>query len=207
MEEPCICQHCPPTFWRTALVIIGGCDLLSIFQVTKCLDKDQVNTERNPDQNASIFGSSAIINAEDEHDGNDICAVRNDFGLDHLVSNQTYHLNTEDRSSLPRGVEFVVGKYKFPLQLAVNISDWMKGTLIGTSILSFRDSVYVRWNRKQQIFQDRIWESQEGRYWLWFIPNRTYILIDRGNLIAELSNGSCGERKFDLRRYGEEIRR
>ena len=35
----------------------------------------------------------------------------------------------------------------------------------------------------------------------------TYILIDRGSLIAELSDGSCGERKFDLKKYGKDIQR
>jgi len=142
-----------------------------LFQLTKFLDKEDVDTERNRDQHTSIFRSSAIINDEDEHDHKDIYTLRDEFEFDHLVSNQTYRMETSHDVSLPRGVDFVVGKYKFPLQLAVSIPEvWMKGTLIGTSILSFRDSVYVRWTRKQQIYQDRIREGEEGRYWLWVYP-------------------------------------
>ena len=204
-----------PAFINIVPELLGGNTWITpeaaiyfLFQLRKFLDKDQVDTERNRDQDASIFSSSAIINAEDEHDDKDICTLGDDFDFNHLVSNQTYHMHTKDCSNLPRGVEFVVGKYKFPLQLAVHIPKvWMTGTLIGTSILSFRDSLYVRWSRKQQIYQDRIREWNEGCYWLWFIPNQAYIFIDCRNLIAEVSNGSCREpTKFDLSKYGEEIR-
>jgi hypothetical protein len=185
--------------------ITSEAEIYFLFQLTKFLDKEQVETEWNRDQHTSIFRSSAIINDDDEHDDKDICTLGDEFEFNHLVSNQTYRVETDYDTS--RGVDFVVGKYKFPLQLAVSIPKvWMKGMLIGTSILSFRDSAHVRWNRKQKIYQDRIREGEEGRYWLWFIPNRTYILMDRQNLIAGLSNGSCRERKFDLRKYGEEIR-
>jgi len=82
----------------------------------------------------------------------------------------------------------VAGKYCFPLKFPVSIPGLrVEGTLMGTSILSFRDSVFV-WHK------DRIREGEEGRYWLWFIPNESYILIDYDDLISETSNGMSQQR-------------
>lgn len=71
----------------------------------------------------------------------------------------------------------------------------MEGELIGMSILPFKDK--TRKFHGEDRYRESIRTGEQGRYWLWFIPNKSYILIDHDTLIAEDTEGV----RFDLAKY------
>jgi len=110
-----------------------------------------------------------------------------------LVHNKTYRMNTT-RVGLETSysIEFVVGRYQFPFSFPEQSPSFYvsKGEWIGTSILSFKESV-----------AETSWSGEEERYWLWFIPHQIWILID---YVTSIAIDTYGDR-FDLKNYGEQV--
>jgi hypothetical protein len=179
-----------------------------LFQLKQFLDKEQMEGEQNRGGNTSSFTGSAILNADDGHDDKDSYSLG---GISHFgyTTKRTYKMKRKYYYTTGDLGEFVVGRYTFPIiPLPLNISSLgLRGELIGTSILSFKDSVLAhRQEGKKKIYwlQDRIQSDEEGRYWLWLIPNQSHILIDSTTLISEFSDGTALQR-FDLGKHGEKI--
>ena len=117
----------------------------------------------------------------------DIYELEDNPHVHELVYTQTYSMDTRENRKSPLGIEFIAGRFKFPFKFPVHIEKLLKGELIGISILSFKD-----WTRNFQgegRYREAIRTGEESRYWLWFIPNKSYILIDHDTLIAEGTDG------------------
>jgi len=93
-------------------------------------------------------------------------------------------------------IEFIVGQHKFPNRRQAPVG-W-----VGLSILSYKAQF------GETITQG---EGEEGRYWLWFVPYLRddviyclfeYLVIDYKAMTAM----DADLKKYDLKRYGEEIR-
>jgi len=164
--------------------------------------KEQVEGEQNRGDNTSSFTGCTILNAD--HGNDDKYSYKlGDISRFQFRTKRTYLYSTGQI------VEFVVGRNTFSIRLPVNIlSLGLTGELIGTSILSFKEKGSVlahrpgEGNKNIHWLQDRIPSDGEGRYWLWFILNQDYILIDSKTFISEFSDGKALQR-FDLGKYGK----
>ena len=83
--------------------------------------------------------------------------------LGDLIHNKTYKMNTTN-CAFETTIEFVVGRYKFPFRFRDQTSSGVtliKGEWIGTSILSFKDSVTAPPSK----VGETTFSGEEGRYW------------------------------------------
>ena len=125
--------------------------------------------------------------------------------LDNLVCNRTYRFKTGECVWTKFGIEFTVGRHRFPFTLPVRTDNnglALRGEWFGTSILSFKNierrSGLDQWSNQVR----NIKNGEEGRYWLWFVPNENYILLDYERSTAM----NVYQWKFDIGKYGKRIK-
>jgi hypothetical protein len=111
-----------------------------------------------------------------------------------------------DQKPLGAGIEIVVGRYRFPFILPIRLpkSDILPGFWIGISILSLTDK-----KARKPLDREKVYRGEEGRYWLWLIPNYKYILVDyETSVILVCEYGPYADPyRYSLARYGVEYMR
>jgi hypothetical protein len=95
-------------------------------------------------------------------------------------------------------IEFVVGRKKFPY-IFPSGKEGRSGCWIGTSVLSFK---YKGLRRDNDFYGtgETTLNEKVGRYWLWFIPNHRYLLIDLSTLTF-IDSEVC-DLVFEMANYG-----
>jgi hypothetical protein len=165
-----------------------------VSQLRKFLKPELVDGLGKKDDLTGAFAGLDIRTSEETLKG-DIYELEDKPQVRELVYTQTYSMDTRENWKSPLGIEFIAGRFKFPVKFPVHIEKLLEGELIGMSILSFKDWT-PKFHREDR-YRERIRTGEEGRYWLWFIPNKSYILIDHDDLIAEDTDGL----RFDLAKY------
>ena len=166
----------------------------------KLLGKGNLTAADKEEASPSGPGGLGFWEEQDDSSDDDRNTTDERPGLGDLIRNKTYKMKTS-RHWLEKTIEFVVGRYKFPIRLPDQTtmgSDSVKGEWIGTSILSFKESITA----PSREIGEKTFNGEDGRYWLWFMPPKNeWILIDYVTSIAMDHDGF----EFDLRKYGRPI--
>jgi hypothetical protein len=178
-----------------------------IFQLPKLFEAQLVKTADDSKRNLTVAFENLNLEEKEIHDKSVKTedAPGNSPRFDNLVHNRRYRFETGEGIWSTFGIEFEVGRQKFPFVLPVYTkrarSSGLQGEWIGTSILSSKNTKRGGSLDERSYEEKNIMNGEEGRYWLWFVPNESYILMDYEKSIAM----NVYQWRFDIGRYGKRL--
>jgi hypothetical protein len=161
-----------------------------IFQLPQLFEAQLVKTANDSERNLAVAFENLNLEEKEIHDKSVKAddALGNSPRFDNLVHHRRYRFETGEFVGTTFGIEFEVGRHKFPFILPVYTnsarSQGLQEEWVGTSILSFKNTKRGSSLDESSYEEKNIMNGEEGRYWLWFVPNESYILIDYEKLIA-----------------------
>jgi hypothetical protein len=176
-----------------------------IFQLPKLFEAQLVKTAEGEGNLTVAFENLNLEEKEIHKSVKTDDALGNSPRFDNLVYNRTYRFETGDCLWSTFGIEFGVVRLKFLFILPVYTDSsrlpGLQGEWVGTSILSFKNTQRGSSLDERSYEEENIMNGEEGRYWLWFVPNESYIFMDYEKSTAM----NVYQWRFDIRRYGKRM--